>query len=84
MGLYLARIEDMPNSGIERRRDSVSREEFDNLVDAVSENTELTKDIRGLLLSFKVMMHIGKWVSVIATMIVAVAAAYHALWNPPA
>lgn len=70
----------------ERRRDAVTRAEFDALVEKVEENTELTresveltKEVKGTLLGFKVMMHIGKWVSVIATMIAAVAAAWHSI-----
>lgn len=82
MGLCLARCDEMQ----ERRRDAVSRAEFDDLVEKVDANTSLTKEsvdlakeVKGLLLGFKVMMHIGKWVTVIATMIAAVAAAWHSI-----
>lgn len=40
------------------------------------ENTEITKDVRDILGSFKVMMHIGKWVTVIASMFAAIFAAW--------
>lgn len=70
----------------ERRRDAVTRREFDELVRKVDRNVELTeentiitKDVRDLLASFKVMAHIGKWVTVIATMCAAVAAAWHSI-----
>lgn len=77
---------DQSRGHTERRRDAVSREEFNALVDKVDANTiltgesvELTKDVKALLLSFKVMMHIGKWVTVIATMVAAVLAAWHSV-----
>lgn len=70
----------------ERRQDSVTRAEFDSLVRKVDANTvlthesvELAKDVKGLLLSFKVMAHIGKWVTVIAAMFAAVIAAWQSM-----
>lgn len=70
----------------ERRREAVTRTEFDDLVKKVVDNTSLTaesvalsREVKALLLGFKVMMHIGKWVTVIATMIAAITAAWHGL-----
>lgn len=73
---------DADDNYIERRANSVTRAEFTELktnVESVKvalvENTEMTKDIKALLYSFKIMMHIGKWLSVIALTFTATVAA---------
>lgn len=68
-------------SEFRERRASVSREEFntlsrkvDELGETIEENTVITKDIRNIVGSFKVMMHIAKWVTAIAMMFTALLA----------
>jgi hypothetical protein len=72
----------------ERRKDHVTRAEFDELraqctglavkldetADEVKRNTAITEEVRNILASFKVMAHIGKWVTVIAGTVTAVVA----------
>lgn len=66
----------MPNR--ERRTSFVSRDEFlelsakvTHLHDCIEKNTSITEDVRDILASFKVMLHIGKWVAAIAGAIAA-------------
>jgi hypothetical protein len=50
----------------------ITRTEFETLLGKVEENTALTKEVHEVLCGLKMMAHIAKWVTVIATMVAAI------------
>jgi hypothetical protein len=49
----------------------ITRTEFNTIIEKVEENTALTKEVHEVLCGLKMMAHIAKWVTVIATMVTA-------------